>query len=173
MENLVSSDFARISYREAVLLLQDEIEKDRTKWDFPNVAFGTDLNTEHERWITEVHFGGKPAFVTDYPKGIKAFYMRDNDDGETVAAFDLLVPKMGELTGGSQREERLDVLEKKMDEMGLDKTEYDWYLDLRRYGTVEHAGYGIGFERLVCYATGIENIRDAIPFPRWSGNAEF
>jgi len=173
LNTLVSTPFATISYTDAVALLQAEIAKDPSKWEFPTVEFGTDLATEHERWITETHFEGTPAFVYNYPKNIKAFYMRDNDDGKTVGAFDLLVPKMGELTGGSQREERLDVLEKKIVDMGMELEEYEWYLDLRRYGTVEHAGYGIGFERLVCYVCGVENIRDAIAFPRWSGNANF
>ena len=132
------------------------------------VEWGTDLQTEHERYLTEQIFK-KPVFVTDYPKEIKAFYMRQNEDGKTVAAADMLVPGIGELIGGSQREERLDVLEARMKELGLNTADYDWYLDLRRYGSVKHAGYGLGFERLLMYVTGIPNIRDVIPFPRTCG----
>merc|ERR1711871_303034 len=174
LNELADSPFARVSYREAVELLQAEIAKDPTQWQFPDVEFGTDLATEHERWLAEKHFG-KATFVYNYPAAIKAFYMRGNDadDGETVAAMDLLVPGVGELIGGSQREERLDVLTAKMDKLGLAQEDYWWYLDLRRYGSVPHSGYGLGFERLVCYVTGIENIRDAIAFPRYPGNAEF
>lgn len=174
LTKLVETPFVRISYREAIEYLQDEIEKDRSKWQFPDVEFGTDLATEHERWLAEVKFESA-VFVYNYPKAIKAFYMRDNDEdgGETVNAMDLLVPGVGELVGGSQREERMDVLETKMKELNLNPEDYWWYLDLRRYGTVPHAGYGLGFERLVCYVCGIENIRDAIAFPRYPGNAEF
>jgi len=136
------------------------------------VEFGTDLSTEHERWLAEQHFR-TAVFVYNYPKSIKAFYMRDNEDGKTVAAMDLLVPGIGELIGGSQREERLDVLRAKMADVGLNEDEYSWYLDLRRYGSVPHAGYGLGFERLVCYVTGVANIRDAIAFPRYPGSCEF
>ncbi|GJN07436.1 hypothetical protein PR202_ga25268 [Eleusine coracana subsp. coracana] len=138
-----------------------------------NVKWGLDLQSEHERYITEVAFGGRPVIIRDYPKEIKAFYMRQNDDGRTVAAMDLLVPRVGELIGGSQREERLDHLEARLDEQNLNKDSYWWYLDLRRYGSVPHAGFGLGFERLVQFATGIDNIRDAIPFPRVPGSAEF
>eukprot|EP00560_Eucampia_antarctica_P004873 CAMPEP_0197832616 /NCGR_PEP_ID=MMETSP1437-20131217/15309_1 /TAXON_ID=49252 ORGANISM="Eucampia antarctica, Strain CCMP1452" /NCGR_SAMPLE_ID=MMETSP1437 /ASSEMBLY_ACC=CAM_ASM_001096 /LENGTH=547 /DNA_ID=CAMNT_0043436069 /DNA_START=52 /DNA_END=1695 /DNA_ORIENTATION=- len=171
---LVNKPFARISYREAVQYLQEEIAKDPSKWQFPDVEFGTDLATEHERWLAETKFKSC-VFVYNYPKTIKAFYMRDNeeDGGETVNAMDLLVPGVGELVGGSQREERLDVLEAKLEAMNLDKEDYWWYLDLRRFGSVPHAGYGLGFERLVTYVCGIENIRDAIAFPRYPGNAEF
>lgn len=172
LEKLVSQPFARVSYREAITLLQDEIAKDPKKWQFPDVEFGTDLATEHERWLAESKFDNA-VFVYDYPANIKAFYMRDNEDGETVAAMDLLVPGVGELVGGSQREERLDVLESKMAKLDLDPADYWWYLDLRRFGSVPHAGYGLGFERLVTYVCGIENIRDAIAFPRYPGNAEF
>mmetsp|Transcript_26127 Transcript_26127/g.40049 ORF Transcript_26127/g.40049 Transcript_26127/m.40049 type:complete len:575 (+) Transcript_26127:101-1825(+) len=174
LTKLVDTPFVRISYRDAIGYLQEEIGKDPTKWQFPNVEFGTDLATEHERWLAETKFESA-VFVYNYPKKIKAFYMRDNDDdgGETVNAMDLLVPGVGELVGGSQREERLDVLLKKMEEQDLDPKDYWWYLDLRRFGTVPHAGYGLGFERLVCYVCGIENIRDAIAFPRYPGNAEF
>jgi asparaginyl-tRNA synthetase len=174
LETLVSQPFARVAYRDAIVYLQEEIAKDPSKWQFPNVEFGTDLATEHERWLAETKFNSC-VFVYNYPKSIKAFYMRDNDEdgGETVNAMDLLVPGVGELVGGSQREERLDVLEKKMGELDLVKDDYWWYLDLRRFGSVPHAGYGLGFERLVTYICGIENIREAIAFPRYPGNAEF
>ncbi|HMS91184.1 MAG TPA: asparagine--tRNA ligase, partial [Candidatus Absconditabacterales bacterium] len=141
------------------------------KFEYP-VQWGIDLQTEHERYICEKIFKG-PTFVTDYPKEIKAFYMRLNDDGKTVAATDLLVPGVGEIVGGSQREERLEVLEKKMKDMGLDAEGYGRYLDTRKYGTVPHAGFGIGFERLIMYITGMENIRDVIPFPRAPKTCEF
>jgi asparaginyl-tRNA synthetase len=174
LQKLVQQPFVRISYREAVAILQEEIAKDPTVWQFPDVEFGTDLATEHERWLAETKFESA-VFVYNYPKAIKAFYMRDNDEdgGETVNAMDLLVPGVGELVGGSQREERLDVLEQKISDLGLNKEDYWWYLDLRRFGSVPHAGYGLGFERLVCYVCGIENIREAIAFPRYPGNAEF
>ena len=174
LEQLVAQPFARVSYRQAIAYLQDEIAKDPSQWQFPDVEFGTDLATEHERWLAESKFDSA-VFVYNYPKSIKAFYMRDNDEdgGETVNAMDLLVPGVGELVGGSQREERLDVLTRKMEELDLDPAEYWWYLDLRRYGSVPHAGYGLGFERLVTYVCGIENIREAIAFPRYPGNAEF
>jgi len=165
--------FLRLRYADAVELLRAEIAKDPSKWQFPEVEFGTDLATEHERWLAEVHAGGRCVFVYDYPRGIKSFYMRDNSDGDTVAAFDLLAPGVGELVGGSQREERLEALEAKMAEFGLAPEDYWWYLDLRKYGSVPHAGYGLGFDRLVCYASAIENIRDAIPFPRYPGSAAF
>ncbi len=135
-------------------------------------VLGCDLQTEHERYLTEKHFN-KPVFVTDYPKEIKAFYMRQNDDGKTVAAMDLLAPGIGEIIGGSQREERLEVLEARMDELGMDKSAYWWYLELRKYGGTKHAGFGLGFERLIMYLTGVNNIRDVIPFPRTTGSAEF
>ena len=131
-----------------------------------------DLQTEHERFLSEEYAHG-PIFITDYPKEIKSFYMRQNDDGKTVAAMDMLVPGIGEIIGGSQREERLDLLEKRMEELGLDEKDYWWYLDLRRYGGTRHAGYGLGFERLIMYVTGIPNIRDVIPYPRTVGSAEF
>mmetsp|Transcript_56179 Transcript_56179/g.111540 ORF Transcript_56179/g.111540 Transcript_56179/m.111540 type:complete len:541 (-) Transcript_56179:285-1907(-) len=172
LELLVNEDFARVSYGEAVEMLQAEISKDPSKWEYPEVVFGTDLATEHERWLSEVAFG-RATFVYNYPKEIKSFYMRDNDDGKTVAAMDLLVPGIGELIGGSQREERMDVLCAKMADAGLREEDYSWYLDLRRYGSVPHAGYGLGFERLVCYVTGVANIRDAIAFPRYPGSCEF
>ncbi len=167
LNNILNSDFARITYTEAI----EYLEKANVKFDYP-VKWGMDLQTEHERYITEQIFK-KPVFVTDYPKDIKAFYMRQNDDGKTVAAMDLLVPGVGEIIGGSQREERLDVLEKRMEELGLNKDDYWWYLDLRRYGSVKHSGFGLGFERCVMYITGMTNIRDVIPFPRTVNNADF
>ena len=174
LDNVVNKPFARVAYRDAIKYLQEEIAKDPSKWQFPDVEFGTDLSTEHERWLAEEKFNSC-VFVYNYPSGIKAFYMRDNeeDGGETVNAMDLLVPGVGELVGGSQREERLDVLLEKMKGFDLDPVDYWWYLDLRRFGSVPHSGYGLGFERLVCYVTGVENIRDAIAYPRYPGNAEF
>lgn len=164
LTNLVESEFVRISYTDAVALL----EKNNDKFQY-KVSWGVDLQTEHERYLTEVVYK-QPVFVTDYPKDIKSFYMRLNEDGKTVAATDMLVPGVGELIGGSQREERLDVLEARMAELGMTELEdYQWYLDLRRYGSVKHAGFGIGFERLIMYLTGIPNIRDVIPFPRTAG----
>ncbi|NLC67756.1 MAG: asparagine--tRNA ligase, partial [Clostridiaceae bacterium] len=167
LDNIINSDFAHITYTEAVNILK----KAPVKFEYP-VEWGKDLQTEHERYITEKVFS-KPVFVTDYPKDIKAFYMRLNDDNHTVAAMDLLVPGIGEIIGGSQREERLDYLGKRMDELGLDRENYWWYLDLRKYGGVKHAGFGLGFERAIMYITGMENIRDVIPFPRTPRNAEF
>lgn len=168
LTNVVEKEFVHITYTSAVALLQ----KAKKTFEFP-VEWGCDLQSEHERYLTEEAFSGNPVIVTDYPKEIKAFYMRENADGKTVAAMDLLVPRVGELIGGSQREERLDVLERRIEELGLNKESYWWYLDLRRYGSVPHAGFGLGFERLVQFATGIENIRDVIPFPRTPGSADF
>lgn len=167
LDSIVSSDFGRVTYTEAVELLK----KSGKEFQYP-VEWGIDLQTEHERYLTEEIFK-KPVFVTDYPKDIKAFYMRMNDDGKTVAACDLLVPGVGEIIGGSQREERLDVLTARMAEMGLEEADYSWYLDLRRYGGVKHAGYGLGFERMIMYLTGMSNIRDVLPFPRTPKTAEF
>ena len=167
LTHLLESDFARVSYTEAVEMLK----KSGEKFEYP-VEWGCDLQTEHERYLTERIFG-VPVFVTDYPKDIKAFYMRLNDDGTTVAAADMLLPGVGELIGGSQREERLDVLEARLESLGLKKEDYWWYLDLRRYGGVKHAGYGLGFERLIMYITGMNNIRDVELFPRTAGSAEF
>lgn len=174
LEKVVSTPFVRCAYRDAITYLQEEINKDPSKWQFPDVEFGTDLATEHERWLAETKFESC-VFIYNYPKSIKAFYMRDNDEdgGETVNAMDLLVPGVGEMVGGSQREERIDILTAKMAELDLDPEDYWWYLDLRRFGSVPHSGYGLGFERLVTYVTGIENIREAIAFPRYPGNAEF
>lgn len=167
LRHVASSDFGRVTYTEAIEILK----KNNDNFDYP-VEWGTDLQTEHERYLTEQVFK-KPVFVTDYPKEIKAFYMRLNDDGKTVAAMDLLVPGIGEIIGGSQREERYDVLLNRMNELGLSPDDYWWYLDLRKYGGCKHAGYGLGFERAIMYLTGISNIRDVIPFPRTVSNAEF
>ncbi|MEA4815807.1 MAG: asparagine--tRNA ligase [Lachnospiraceae bacterium] len=164
---LVNSEFAHVTYTKAVEILISSGEK----FEYP-VEWGIDLQTEHERYLTEKVFKG-PVFVTDYPKEIKAFYMRLNEDGKTVAAMDLLVPGVGEIIGGSQREERYEALLSRIKEMGLKEEDYDWYLDLRKYGGVKHAGYGLGFERLIMYITGISNIRDVIPFPRTVKNADF
>lgn len=165
LTKLVNSEFGHITYTEAIEILQ----KQNDKFEYP-VHWGSDLQTEHERYLTEKVFGG-PVFVTDYPKEIKSFYMRLNDDGKTVAAMDMLVPGVGELIGGSQREERIEFIEKRIEELGMNKDIYQWYIDLRRYGGTKHAGYGLGFERLIMYLTGITNIRDVIPFPRTVNNA--
>ncbi|SUY48345.1 asparaginyl-tRNA synthetase [Clostridium putrefaciens] len=167
LNNIVNSDFAHVTYTEAIELL----EKSNKEFDYP-VKWGIDLQTEHERYITEEIFK-KPVFVTDYPKEIKAFYMRLSDDEKTVAAMDCLVPGVGEIIGGSQREERIDILERRIEELGLNKEDYWWYLELRKFGTTKHAGFGLGFERLIMYITGISNIRDVIPFPRTPNNADF
>ena len=160
LELVANSEFGRITYTDAIEVLK----KNNKKFQFP-VEWGVDIQTEHERYLTEVVFK-KPVFVTDYPKEIKSFYMKQNADGKTVAAADMLVPGIGELIGGSQREEDYDKLVTRMDELGLDKSSYDWYLNLRKFGGVEHAGYGLGFERMIMYLTGIQNIRDVLPFPR-------
>lgn len=167
LEGIVNSDFVRMDYTEAVEILG----RTKEKFEFP-VSWGTDLQSEHERYLTEKHVG-KPVVLMNYPKAIKAFYMRVNDDEKTVAAMDVLAPGIGEIIGGSQREERLDVLDARMAEIGIDAAHYDWYRDLRRYGTVPHAGFGLGFERTLIYATGLANVRDAIPFPRTPGNARY
>ena len=167
LEHVASSDFGRITYTEAVKIL----EQHNDQFDY-KVFWGADLQTEHERFLTEQIFK-RPVFVTDYPKEIKAFYMRLNDDGKTVAAADCLVPGIGEIIGGSQREERLDVLTARMQELGMKEEDYWWYLDLRRYGTCRHAGFGLGFERMVMYLTGVSNIRDVELHPRTTGNADF
>ena len=161
------SEFVRCTYTDAIDILQ----KSGEKFEYP-ISWGSDLQTEHERYLTEKHFG-KPVFVTDWPKEIKAFYMRMNEDGKTVAAADLLVPAVGELCGGSQREERYDVLKARIEELSMNPEDYWWYLELRKYGTAEHAGFGMGFERMIMYLTGIANIRDVLPFPRTTGNADF
>lgn len=164
---IVNADFARVTYTEAV----DILKKAKKEFQYP-VEWGIDLQTEHERYLTEEIYQ-KPVFVTDYPKDIKAFYMRLNDDGKTVAACDLLVPGVGEIIGGSQREERYDVLKQRIEEMGMDPEDYKWYLEIRKYGGVKHAGFGLGFERILMYLTGMGNIRDVMPFPRTPKSAEF
>jgi asparaginyl-tRNA synthetase len=167
LKNVAESPFAHLTYTEAIAIL----ERSNRSFQFP-VEWGKDLQSEHERYLAEEHCK-KPVILTDYPEKIKAFYMRSNGDGKTVAAMDVLVPKIGELIGGSQREERLEVLEQKIRDFGLNPEDYWWYLELRKYGSVPHAGFGAGFERLVLFATGMENIRDVIPFPRFPGHAEF
>ena len=164
---VANSDFGRVTYTEAVKMLETHNDEFEYK-----VSWGSDLQTEHERYLTEQVFK-RPVFVTDYPKEIKAFYMRLNDDGKTVAAMDCLVMGIGEIIGGSQREERIDILTERISELGLNPEDYSWYLDLRRYGGVKHSGFGLGFERLVMYLTGISNIRDVLPFPRTTGSADF
>ncbi|HWA02856.1 MAG TPA: asparagine--tRNA ligase [Rhizomicrobium sp.] len=167
LEGIVNSDFVRMDYTEAVSIL----ERSGEKFEFP-VKWGVDLQSEHERFLAEKH-AKSPVVVMNYPREIKAFYMRANDDGKTVAAMDVLAPGIGEIIGGSQREERLDRLDARMDEMGIDKEHYGWYRDLRRYGTVPHAGFGLGFERTIAYVTGLSNLRDAIPYPRTPGHARY
>ena len=167
LNHVMTSDFGRVSYTDAVKMLSESGQD----FKFP-VYWGCDLATEHERYLTEQIFK-KPVFVTDYPKEIKAFYMRLNDDGKTVAAADCLVPGIGEIIGGSQREERLEMLEARMKELNMNAEDYWWYLDLRRYGSTKHAGYGLGFERMIMYLTGVSNIRDVLPHPRTVGNADF
>ena len=167
LQGIVESEFVRMDYTEAITIL----EKAKQKFEFP-VKWGIDLQSEHERYLTEQH-AKKPVIVMNYPKGIKAFYMRLNEDDRTVAAMDVLAPGIGEIIGGSQREERLDVLDARMAESGLDREHYGWYRDLRRYGTVPHAGFGLGFERTVAYVTGLSNVRDVIPFPRTPGHARY
>ena len=167
LTDIVEKDFARVTYTDAIKLL----EQHKDEFQYP-VFWGADIQTEHERYLTEKIFN-RPTFVTDYPKDIKAFYMRMNEDGKTVAAVDLLVPQVGEIVGGSQREERYDNLVARIKELGLREEDYSWYLDLRKYGGVKHAGFGLGFERLIMYLTGMQNIRDVIPFPRTTGSAEF
>ena len=170
LEHVASSDFVRVSYTDAVKILEDAVAAGH-EFEFP-VYWGVDLATEHERYLTEAHFK-KPTFVYDYPAEIKAFYMRLNGDGKTVAAADCLVPGIGEIVGGSQREERLDVLQNRIEQLGMDVSQYRYYLDLRRFGGCKHAGFGLGFERMVMYLTGVSNIRDVIAHPRTVGNAEF
>ena len=167
LNSVINNDFVRLGYTDAITILENCGKKFENK-----VAWGVDLNSEHERYLAEEHFNG-PVVLQNYPKDIKSFYMRLNDDGKTVAAMDILAPGIGEIIGGSQREERLDVLDKRLAEMNLDPADYSWYRDLRRYGTVPHSGFGLGFERLVAYATGMQNVRDVIPFPRTPNNAAF
>ncbi len=167
LESFVNADFAQVDYTDAIQILQDS----GRKFEY-DVEWGIDMSSEHERYLAEEHFKA-PVVVKNYPKDIKAFYMRQNEDGKTVAAMDVLAPGIGEIIGGSQREERIDVLDARLEELNLDKNDYGWYRDLRRYGTVPHSGFGLGFERLVSYVTGMSNIRDVIPFPRSPNNAEY
>ena len=167
LENIINSDFEVMSYTDAIVALQ----KATVAFEYP-VSWGLDLQSEHERYLAE-ELCKKPVILTDYPQEIKGFYMRLNDDGRTVAAMDVLAPGIGEIIGGSQREERLAILDKRMDESGLDKNHYQWYRDLRRYGSVPHAGFGLGLERLVSYVTGVNNVRDVIAFPRTPGHADY
>ncbi|MFD0794680.1 asparagine--tRNA ligase [Mucilaginibacter litoreus] len=168
----LNNDFERLTYTEAIDILKESTPNKKKKFQYLVEGWGTDLQSEHERYLVEKHFK-KPVILTDYPKEIKSFYMRQNDDGKTVAAMDILFPGIGEIVGGSQREERLDKLEQRMDEIGIPKEELWWYLDTRRFGGCQHAGFGLGFERLVLFVTGMGNIRDVIPFPRFPKNAEF
>jgi len=167
LTHVANSEFARCTYTEAIEILQ----KSGQDFEYP-VSWGVDLQTEHERYLTEKHFG-KPVCVYNYPKEIKAFYMRLNDDQKTVAAVDVLVPGIGELIGGSQREERMDILTSRIEELGMTTDQYGFYLDTRKYGGTPHAGFGLGFERLIMYLTGMSNIRDVLPYPRTTGSAEF
>lgn len=171
IRSIAEAAFARVDYTSAIRLLQEAVEKGHP-FEETKIEWGMDLGCEHERYLCEALFE-RPTVVMNYPKEIKAFYMRMNEDGKTVAAMDILVPGVGELVGGSQREERYDVLVARMHEMGLLPKDFDWYLDLRKYGSTPHSGFGLGFERLVCYTTGMDNIRDVIPFPRYPGHAEY
>lgn len=172
LEFVINNDFERLTYTEAIEILKDSAPNKKKKFQFLIDKWGVDLQSEHERYLVEKHFK-KPVILINYPKEIKSFYMRQNDDGKTVAAMDILAPGIGEIVGGSQREERLDVLEKRMKEMNIPADELYWYLDTRKFGTVPHAGFGLGFERLILFVTGMTNIRDVIPFPRFPKNAEF
>ena len=169
---VVDNDFVRITYTEAIDILRNSNPNKKKKFTYPIDSWGTDLQSEHERYLVEKHFK-KPVILTDYPKEIKSFYMRQNEDGKTVAAMDILFPGIGEIVGGSQREERLDLLTKRMEEMNIPQDEMWWYLDTRRFGATPHAGFGLGFERMILFVTGMSNIRDVIAFPRTPGNAEF
>jgi asparaginyl-tRNA synthetase len=172
LDFVVKNDFKRITYTEAFDILKSSKPNKKKKFKFPINEWGVDLQSEHERFLVEKHFK-KPVIIYDYPAKIKAFYMRMNDDGKTVKAMDILFPGIGEIVGGSQREERLDVLQSRIKELNVDEKELSWYLDLRRYGTVKHSGFGLGLERLILFATGMTNIRDVIPFPRTPKNADF
>jgi asparaginyl-tRNA synthetase len=169
---VVDNDFVRLTYTEAIEILRNSNPNKKKKFSYLIESWGTDLQSEHERYLVEKHFK-KPVILTDYPKEIKSFYMRQNEDGKTVAAMDILFPGIGEIVGGSQREERLDVLTKRMEEMNIPQEEMWWYLDTRRFGATPHAGFGLGFERMILFVTGMSNIRDVIAFPRTPGNAEF
>jgi asparaginyl-tRNA synthetase len=172
LEFVVNNDFERVTYTEAIEILRESNHNKKKKFQYLIEGWGIDLQSEHERYLVEKHFK-KPVILTNYPKEIKAFYMRQNDDGKTVAAMDILAPGIGEIVGGSQREERLDKLMERMNEMHIPAEELDWYLDTRRFGACKHAGFGLGFERLVLFVTGMTNIRDVIPFPRFPKSASF
>ncbi|MDQ2720243.1 MAG: asparagine--tRNA ligase, partial [Bacteroidota bacterium] len=172
LEVVINNEFERLTYTEAIEILKESTPNKKKKFQYLIDKWGVDLQSEHERYLVEKHFK-KPVILINYPKEIKSFYMRQNDDGKTVAAMDILAPGIGEIVGGSQREERLDVLEKRMEELNIPADELYWYLDTRRFGTVPHAGFGLGFERLILFVTGMTNIRDVIPFPRFPKNAEF
>ena len=172
LDFVINNDFIRITYSEAYKILKNPKPNKKKKFKFPIQEWGVDLQSEHERYLVEKHFK-KPVIIFDYPSKIKAFYMRMNEDGKTVKAMDILFPGIGEIVGGSQREERLDILKRRIKELKIDEKELWWYLDLRKFGTVEHSGFGLGLERLILFATGMSNIRDVIPFPRTPKNAEF
>jgi asparaginyl-tRNA synthetase len=172
LDFVINNDFVRITYSEAYEILKNSKPNKKKKFKFPISEWGVDLQSEHERYLVEKHFK-KPVIIFDYPAKIKAFYMRMNEDGRTVKAMDILFPGIGEIVGGSQREERLDVLKSRIKELKIDEKELWWYLDLRKFGTVKHSGFGLGLERLILFATGMTNIRDVIPFPRTPKNAEF
>jgi asparaginyl-tRNA synthetase len=172
LQFVIENDFERLTYREAIDILRNSKPNKKKKFKYIIEGFGSDLQSEHERYLVEKKFK-KPVIIFDYPKGIKAFYMKQNEDGETVRAMDILFPLIGEIVGGSQREENLELLEKRMDEMDVDKQELWWYLESRKFGTCVHSGFGLGFERLIMFVTGMNNIRDVIPFPRTPQNAEF
>ena len=172
LQFVIENDFERLAYREAIDILRNSKPNKKKKFKYIIEGFGSDLQSEHERYLVEKKFK-KPVIITDFPKGIKAFYMKQNEDGETVRAMDILFPLIGEIVGGSQREENLELLEKRMDEMDVDKQELWWYLESRKFGTCVHSGFGLGFERLIMFVTGMKNIRDVIPFPRTPQNAEF
>ena len=172
LQFVINNDFKRLTYREAIDILRNSKPNKKKKFQYPITGFGDDLQSEHERFLVEKEYK-KPVIITDYPKGIKAFYMRMNDDNETVRAMDVLFPAIGEIVGGSQREERLDKLQIRMEEMEICQDELWWYLETRKFGSCKHSGFGLGFERLVMFVTGMKNIRDVIPFPRTPQNAEF
>jgi asparaginyl-tRNA synthetase len=169
---VVENDFERLTYTEAIAILRNSKPNKKKKFQYLIEGFGADLQSEHERYLVEKKFK-KPVILTDYPKGIKAFYMRMNEDGETVRAMDILFPGIGEIVGGSQREERMDILKSRMEEMDVDQEELWWYLETRQFGSCQHSGFGLGFERLIMFVTGMKNVRDVIPFPRYPQNAEF
>jgi len=172
LQFVIENDFVRLTYREAIDILRNSKPNKKKKFKYIIEGFGADLQSEHERYLVEKKFK-KPVIITDYPKGIKAFYMKQNEDGETVRAMDILFPQIGEIVGGSQREENLEKLEQRMDEMKVDKEELWWYLESRKFGSCTHSGFGLGFERLIMFVTGMKNIRDVIPFPRTPQNADF